>query len=164
MLENVDRLLKSPSKQRGRDFGIMLRSMSDLGYAVEWRVINAADYGRAQRRRRVFIFAYHQSTRFYKSISKLDKQLVIEDTGFFAKTFKIEKNFLTKMSSSDISENKYKDLVDMTKNYNFSFNNSGLMINKKIYTVKTVPIKQMPIALEKIIEKREVEASYFIKR
>ena len=42
-LENVDRLLKSPSTQRGRDFAVMLRSLSDLGYAVEWRVINAAE-------------------------------------------------------------------------------------------------------------------------
>lgn len=56
LLENVDRLLKSPSKQRGRDFGIMLRTLSDLGYNVEWRIINAADYGAAQRRRRIFIF------------------------------------------------------------------------------------------------------------
>ena len=55
MLENVDRLLKSPAKQRGRDFAIMLASLSDLGYAVEWRVINAADYGMPQKRRRIFI-------------------------------------------------------------------------------------------------------------
>ena len=54
-LENVDRLLKSPAVQRGRDFAIMLASLSDLGYVVEWRVINAADYGFPQRRRRVFI-------------------------------------------------------------------------------------------------------------
>jgi DNA (cytosine-5)-methyltransferase 1 len=44
LLENVDRLLKSPSKQRGRDFAIILKSLDDLGYAVEWRVINAAEY------------------------------------------------------------------------------------------------------------------------
>lgn len=68
-LENVDRLLKSPSKQRGRDFAIMLASLSDLGYAVEWRVINAADYGMPQRRRRVFILAYHNSTKAFEQIS-----------------------------------------------------------------------------------------------
>jgi DNA (cytosine-5)-methyltransferase 1 len=56
-LENVDRLLKSPSKQRGRDFAVMLRTLGDLGYLVEWRVVNAADYGFAQRRIRVFIVA-----------------------------------------------------------------------------------------------------------
>lgn len=57
ILENVDRLLKSPSKQRGRDFAIMLASFNELGYSVEWRVINAADYGRSQRRRRVFFLS-----------------------------------------------------------------------------------------------------------
>lgn len=55
LLENVDRLLKSPGSQRGRDFAMILATMSDLGYLVEWRVINAADYGFPQRRRRVFI-------------------------------------------------------------------------------------------------------------
>ena len=44
LLENVDRLLKSPAKQRGRDFGVILACFNDLGYSVEWRVINAADY------------------------------------------------------------------------------------------------------------------------
>jgi DNA-cytosine methyltransferase len=62
LLENVDRLLKSPAKQRGRDFGIILRCLNDEGYCVEWRVINAADYGNAQRRRRVFIFATRRDT------------------------------------------------------------------------------------------------------
>ena len=57
LLENVDRLLKSPSTARGRDFAIMLRTFEDLGYVTEWRVINAADYGMPQRRRRVFILA-----------------------------------------------------------------------------------------------------------
>ena len=50
LLENVDRLLKSPAKQRGRDFGIILSCLSSLGYSIEWRVINAADYGFPQRR------------------------------------------------------------------------------------------------------------------
>ena len=161
LLENVDRLLKSPSKQRGRDFGIMLRSFSDLGYAVEWRVINAAEYGRAQRRRRVFIFAYHKTTKFYKQISKQKTQIVIENTGLFAKTFEIEKTNHN-LSVSDISINKYKDLVDMTNSYYFTFHNSGFMIDNTIYTANTIPVKQSPIALKNIIEKREIENVYFI--
>ena len=56
--ENVDRLIKSPSTQRGRDFGVILACFNELGYTVEWRVINAAEYGYQQRRRRIFIFAY----------------------------------------------------------------------------------------------------------
>ena len=57
LLENVDRLLKSPSTQRGRDFAVMLSCFARLGYAVQWRVVNAADYGFPQRRRRAFILA-----------------------------------------------------------------------------------------------------------
>ena len=62
LLENVDRLLKSPTAQRGRDYAIMLATFAELGYTVEWRVINAADYGYPQRRRRVFIFAWKNNT------------------------------------------------------------------------------------------------------
>ena len=70
LFENVDRLLKSPAKQRGRDFGIMLSCLYSLGYNVEWRVINAAEYGAAQRRRRTFIFAYSKTTNHYKAVKK----------------------------------------------------------------------------------------------
>src|SRR5690606_26131239 len=69
-LENVDRLLKSPATQRGRDFAVMLASLADLGYAVEWRVINAADYGMPQRRRRVFFLGYHKRTAIGKALLK----------------------------------------------------------------------------------------------
>ena len=55
ILENIDRLLVSPAKQRGRDFAVMLSCLDNLGYSAEWRVINAADYGEPQRRRRIFI-------------------------------------------------------------------------------------------------------------
>lgn len=58
LLENVDRLLKSPATQRGRDFAIILSCLAQLGYVAEWRVVNAADYGFPQRRRRVFLYAH----------------------------------------------------------------------------------------------------------
>lgn len=68
VLENVDRLVKSPTKCRGRDFAVILSSLEALGYAVEWRVVNAADYAYPQRRRRVFIVAYHRSTAAYQRL------------------------------------------------------------------------------------------------
>ena len=71
LLENVDRLLKSPAKQRGRDFGVILACFRDEGYTVEWRVINAAEYGYQQRRRRTFIFAYKNTTNYADSILKI---------------------------------------------------------------------------------------------
>ena len=57
LFENVDRLLKSPAAQRGRDFAIILSCLNSLGYAVEWRVVNSAEYGFPQRRKRVYIYA-----------------------------------------------------------------------------------------------------------
>lgn len=57
ILENVDRLLKSPASQRGRDFAIMLSCFADLGYSVEWHVVNSAEYGASQRRKRIYIYA-----------------------------------------------------------------------------------------------------------
>lgn len=70
LFENVDRLLKSPTAQRGRDFGIMLSCLAQLGYSVEWMVVNAAEYGMPQRRRRVFVFAERDSDDFHAVLSR----------------------------------------------------------------------------------------------
>ncbi|MFC6306391.1 DNA cytosine methyltransferase [Paraburkholderia dipogonis] len=69
ILENVDRILSSPASCRGRDFAVILATLRSLGYAAEWRVINAADYGHAQRRRRAFIVCYHENTGIYENLS-----------------------------------------------------------------------------------------------
>ena len=82
LLENVDRLLKSPVKQPGRDFAIMLKTLSSLGYLVEWRVINAADYGFPQKRKRVFIFAK-------RGKAPKDKLRYLLDDSIFARAFPI---------------------------------------------------------------------------
>lgn len=68
LFENVDRLLKAPSKQRGRDFSIMLSALNKLNYSLEWRVINAADYGGAQRRRRVYLFVFRNDLSYAKHL------------------------------------------------------------------------------------------------
>ena len=83
LLENVDRLLKSPASQRGRDFGVILACFNDLGYTVEWRVINAAEYGFAQRRRRIFIFACKNSTNYFKSIKNENLEDIIHKKRIF---------------------------------------------------------------------------------
>lgn len=79
LLENVDRLLKSPSTQRGRDFAVMLACFAQLGYAVEWRVVNAADYGFPQRRRRVFIYATRQASQL-QALNADDDGVVLDPT------------------------------------------------------------------------------------
>ena len=68
LLENVDRLLKSPASKKGRDFAIMLCCLRDLGYSAEWMVVNAADYGFPQRRRRVFIVAQRKEEDSGRSV------------------------------------------------------------------------------------------------
>ncbi|RDY59795.1 DNA (cytosine-5-)-methyltransferase [Flagellimonas nanhaiensis] len=138
-LENVDRLLKSPSAQRGRDFAVMLRSLCDLGYAVEWRVINAADYGMPQRRRRVFFLAYHESTNMYGSISNANPLDWLLKTGTIPTTFPVN-SASQKMVSFDLE----KDLVSVSDSFNAEkglspFLSSGICVDGKVSTLKTEP-------------------------
>ena len=149
LLENVDRLLKSPSKQRGRDFGIILACLQEEGYSVEWRVINAAEYGAVQRRRRTFIFAYKNETEYAKRIYqkiKYDKKSgdkgisaalkLMQQEGFFAKGFPvdvIDQNNIT-------TEQLQKDIFEVSENFEFVFENSGYMTDSVVYTCKTKPV------------------------
>jgi len=147
LLENVDRLIKSPVKQRGKDFAIILASLADLDYMVEWRVINAADYGMPQRRRRVFIFAYHKKSSIYKKYTSPGKW--ISKDGVIAKAFpvqKVKKAQLELFENLDINSFNIKgDLVEITKNFNKEkggegvFENSGVMIGREVWTIKTEP-------------------------
>lgn len=156
-LENVDRLPKSPSKQRGRDFGIMLRCLADLNYTVEWRIINAAEYGLPQRRRRIYIFAYKNNTEFAKKISEKNVNQIFNTDGIFARAFPI---YDVKCAKSINIVDKYNDLVDVSDNFQYAFENTGLMRNGIIYTVKSTPIVQEPITLEQITENNVSEDFY----
>ena len=140
LLENVDRLLKSPASQRGRDFAMMLSSLNQLGYAVEWKVINAAEYGMPQRRRRVFILGYHKSTNLYKKIKKLEnKEKWLFEKGVTAKAFPCSK--------ADLKSNKgflESDLVKLSEDFNKGqklspFFNTGVMIDGEYTTRKYNP-------------------------
>jgi len=161
LLENVDRLVKSPAKQRGRDFGIMLRCLSDAGYAMEWRIINAAEYGHPQRRRRIYIFAYRKSTKYYEAMKDLTPFEIIFKKGVFAKAFKVEKFDEKKIKEYDFIKD-YKDLVVVSDRFKADFENSGYMINGKVYTIKTIPVQSNPISLGEIVEKEGVDAHYFL--
>ena len=162
LLENVDRLLRSPSSQRGRDFGVMLRTFFNNGYAVEWRVINAAEYGFPQKRRRVFIFAYHESTKYYEKMSKISDEHLIYSEGIFTKNFPIKDSKLD-FGSFKISQDVFKDVVDVSDNFEFHFFNSGVMRNGLISTYKTEPVDCSDIVtLGDIIEDGEVDSKYFL--
>lgn len=136
LLENVDRLLKSPASQRGRDFAIILSSLNQLGYAVEWRVINASEYGMPQRRRRVFIFASKNNTKFYNNLKNSSIIDNLNTKGLFAKTFPIKNIDESKIITKKLSD----DLVDITDNFNKetpknnAFLETGYMIDGIYYT------------------------------
>lgn len=160
LLENVDRLLKSPSKQRGRDFGIMLRCFMNNGYAVEWRVINAADYGMPQRRRRVYIFAYHRDTKYYKKMKSIDSAEIIQKEGIFAKTFPIKGVIIVDESNV----RKYNDLLQISNDYKFNFEKTGFMIDGKIMTADFEVKGLKGITLGNILEKEVIDKKYFLTK
>ncbi len=156
LLENVDRLLKSPASQRGRDFGVMLACFANLDYSVEWRIINAADYGAGQRRRRVFIFAYHNQTVYGRRMYKIKPLLIMGKNGFFAETFPVEE--IESVSESQI---EYNDLESVSDNFKFSFENAGYMVRGKIYTTKVEPIYEEAVPLKDLLE-TDVPEKYYI--
>ena len=161
LLENVDRLVKSPAKQRGRDFGIMLRCLSEQGYAMEWRIINAADYGHPQRRRRIYIFAYRKNTNYYKATKSLTSYEIIQNYGVFAKCFPIQGINKKQIRDYDL-KSKYCDLVEVSDKFHADFDNAGYMINDKVYTTKVTPKFVKPTSLEQIAQNDGVDKHYFL--
>lgn len=158
-LENVDRLLLSPASQRGRDFGIILRSFYENGYDVEWRVINAGEYGFQQKRRRVYIIAYHKSTKYCKKMRKKGKQGILLSEGIFVKQFPIKEDII----NSNVSNvSNYNNLVDVSDNFKNQFYNSGVMKNGEIYTAKLEPNCNSVYPLKKLIEKDKIDEKYFL--
>lgn len=173
LLENVDRLIKSPAKQRGRDFGIILACFRDEGYTVEWRVINAADYGFQQRRRRTFIFAYKNDTAYAKRLKENVKYEInggiesnrksmgewLQNDGFFAKSFPVNAFDSKKIQIEELPIG----LGDLSDHFKFGFENSGVMVDGTIYSIKTTPSYDgKQITLGDIMETGGVEEKYFI--
>ena len=135
LLENVDRLLKAPSKQRGRDFAIMLKAFADLGYGVDWRVINPADYGWCQRRKRVFLFVYRKDTAYFK------KQRGLEDfgvgtSGIFEETHETKDEVV---KGREHSFTLPDDIVEVSDSFSMQFWNSGSMIDGRVVTKELEP-------------------------
>ena len=162
-LENVDRLLKSPANQRGRDFAVMLQSLNELGYAIEWRVINAAEYGMPQRRRRIFFLGYHKSNDIYKKLTKMDINKWIFEAGVITNAFPISPK--GELQNFDLQG----DLVELTNKFNKNkklspFLNTGLMIDGKVSTIKTEPnYEGKEVMLRDIIQNGSIDKTFFIK-
>lgn len=177
ILENVDRLLKSPTKQRGRDFAVMLKTFDDLGYSVEWRVINAADYSQPQRRRRVFFFVYRNDTNWGNRVGQLlteneaPKTLAdlennsyedyIYHQGLFARQFPIVAEPVKKRVAEYTLDD---DVVTVSDNFTGKVFNTGVMHNGHYYTIETMPTgEEKPTTLGEIVQSEDdVNESYYL--
>lgn len=156
LLENVDRLLKSPASQRGRDFAIILSCLYSLGYSVEWRVINAGEFGMPQRRRRVYIFA---------ELDAPDWNLggVILWNGVLAKAFPMDFGDLDFLS---VGPSAYETSSSFGIGLKTSpFLTAGAMQRGSVVTAKGVPFYQGSQATlgEVLVPDSEVPESFFIE-
>ena len=140
--ENVDRLLNSPATQRGRDFAIILASLADLGYVVEWRIINAADYGMPQRRRRTYIVGYQKDSVVAQKIETMEDW--VEYDGVMAKAFEFSpkagtiSQFNIEGSIKEVSDGFNKDKKDSP------FGNAGMMKDRHVYSVDAEAVYDGP--------------------
>lgn len=167
-LENVDRLLLSPASQRGRDFAIILECLNELGYIVEWRIINAAEYAMPQKRRRTYIVGYKKDGIIGKTFTKPEDWVF--NSGVFAKAFPVlieEK--LPALRMLKLSEKKKDRLLDITNEFNGNnklhpFENSGFMVNGIAYTVSTIPIcEDKPMTIRDImVTPEEVPEEFYV--
>lgn len=166
LLENVDRLLKSPADQRGRDFAVMLASLGDLGYAVEWRVINAADYGMPQRRRRVFIVGYLAGTPLHEELAGVPLPARwLDHDGLLAEAFPVEPLAEFAVPSFEIQG----DLVEVTSTFNAHgktspFLDAGALVGRLVHTVAMRPhYDGARLTLgDVLVPESEVPAPFFI--
>lgn len=155
LLENVDRLLKSPANRRGRDFAVMLRTLDELGYIVQWRMINAGDYGMPQRRRRIFILASLKENNYSKEILETENMTnyLIED-GFFNDIFPID--IPEKLEIEYKSLKKYEDVIDISDNYSKGkFLTAGIYYNNEVINFDVEPLQEELYTLGDIIKESQ---------
>ena len=168
LLENVDRIIRSPTNQCGRDFSIILRCLYEKGYAVEWRVINAADYGYAQRRRRTFIVAYHNRTERFRNLAEgvctlglKHMHRYIMGSAVLTKAFPVNGHRCT-YTESWIDEMVYPDIPNVSQQQRAYFYSAGVMMNGHIYSVDVQPQYQPSIPLREILENGKVGDQHFL--
>ena len=168
LLENVDRLLASPgvrSNQPGRDFGIILRPLSDLGYGVSWKMINAADYGYPQRRRRTFIFAFRNETKFFDYVFNISRE-DIDEIEEFIKTMVPFSNTMSNELVAGIENvdlNLAESLEEFSKNFSLKkgFKKTGFMLDGKVFMADYQPeIREEKVIGDLLIKNINDEALY----
>lgn len=158
LLENVDRLLKSPVKQRGRDFAIMLSCLAQEGYSVEWRVVNAADYGMPQKRRRVYIYGELGAERW-------DLGERVLSTGIITRAFPV-KALASQAHTVDVRDDPYNVSQTFGLGVKTSpFQNAGAMQNGLVLTMRVEADYDGPHATlgSVLVPDSEVPEQFFVR-
>ena len=143
--------------------------MQEEGYGIEWRVINAADYGCVQRRRRTFIFAFKNTTKQYERMTSCfsentkDGRVWLMQEGFFAHAFPVYSEVADTKKVTTIDFNEYTDTVDVTNRFRAAFYNSGVLCNGKIFSLEAVPNGKEPMLLGEIVVNGDIDKSFFIE-
>ena len=163
LFENVDRLLKSPASQRGRDFAIILASLNDLGYTVEWRIINAADYGMPQRRKRTYIIGYKNDLAMTQQIDNPLEWILSK--GVMAQAFPLSIDYKNQPTSFRIEG----DLSTVSSSFNKGkkdspFENVGIMKNREVTTLEAKAKYDGPLLTlgDILLDDKDVPAEFFI--
>lgn len=168
LLENVDRLLASPgvrSNQPGRDFGIILRTLSDLGYGVSWKMINAADYGYPQRRRRTFIFAFRNETKFFDYVFNILREDIDEIEEFIKTMIPFSNTMSNELVAGieNVDLNLAESLEEFSKNFSLKkgFKKTGFMLDGKVFMADYQPeIREEKVIGDLLIKNINDEALY----
>ena len=163
LFENVDRLLKSPASQRGRDFAIILASLNDLGYTVEWRIINAADYGMPQRRKRTYIIGYKNDLAMTQQIDNPLEWILSK--GIMVQAFPLSIDYKNQPTSFRIEG----DLSTVSSSFNKGkkdspFENVGIMKNREVTTLEAKAKYDGPLLTlgDILLDDKDVPAEFFI--
>jgi len=163
LLENVNRLLRSPTGQRGRDFGVLLHCLQDLDYAVEWRVINAADYNYPTKRRRVFIFAARRDTEWGTWMTQQsDQPHYFTRRGFFPREFDVDDRQQQFPVTREPDTALLGDPKDTSDNFEFDFEKTGVMVDGDIWTRDIDPIRNRSTTLGDVLVESDIDDRYFL--
>ena len=146
----------------------MLAAFNKLGYSLEWRVINAAEYVRAQRRRRVFIFIYRNDLPWAQKLDEKYEKIEQENLfgnetvdpdryyeyvfkdGLFARQFPVQPLPLKKRH---ISGRLNEDIVEISENYSGGkMWNAGIMRHGVYYSYDTEAVMETAITFREIIQ------------
>ena len=163
LFENVDRLLKSPASQRGRDFAIILASLNNLGYTVEWRIINAADYGMPQRRKRTYIIGYKNDLAMTRQIDNPLEWILSK--GIMAQAFPLSIDYKNQPTSFHIEGDSSTVSSSFNKGKKDSpFENVGIMKNREVTTLEAKAKYDGPLLTlgDILLDDKDVPAEFFI--